>query len=107
MLFNLEEGGLDSGHGKRDWLNVVGRQSVAPGYQQYSIAFYRKISQLHSFAKYLNYILSQNIVFFELIVPGKLNIPNIECILVLDKGKALAWAGQMSYIIRNTTIRLM
>jgi len=50
----LEEGGLDSGHGERDWLNVVGRQSVAP---------------------------------------GKFNIPNIECILVLDKGKALAGAG--------------
>ena len=52
MLFNLEEGGLDSGHGKRDWLDVVGRQSVAPGDQQYSITFYRKISQLHSIAKY-------------------------------------------------------
>ena len=43
MLFNLEEGGLDSGHGERDWLNVVGGQSVAPGDQQYSITFYRKI----------------------------------------------------------------
>merc|ERR1712004_382345 len=50
----LEEGGLDSGHGERDWLNVVGRQSVAP---------------------------------------GKFNIPNIEGILVLDKGKALTGAG--------------
>ena len=53
-----------------------------------------------------NYILSQYIVFFELI-PGKFNIPNIECILVLDKGKALAGAGEMSHIIRNATIRLM
>ena len=52
MLSNLEEGGLDSGHGERDWLNVVGGQSVAPGDQQYSITFYRKISQLHSIAKY-------------------------------------------------------
>ena len=48
MLFNLEECGLDSGHGKRDWLNVVGRQSVAPGDQQYSITFYRKISSSSS-----------------------------------------------------------
>ena len=40
-------------------------------------------------------------------LPSKFNIPNIECILVLDEGKSLAWAGWESEVRMTINIIML
>ena len=80
---NLKECWLDSGHCEGDRLDIVGCQSVAPEIVtkcNWADWLHQKMIKLSKSSQKLS-------------LPGKFNISDIECILVLDEGQALARAG--------------